>query len=287
VCSSDLEVGFRGELPAFFEFLRSDKRFFHANADALFRAYVVAAKQIEPELPRLFGKLYRTPFGLRAIPPLSAPGTTTAYYAGPSDDGRRPGYYYVNLYRPEVRPIWEIEVLTAHESVPGHHLQIALAQEQAGLPRFRRFADNTAFIECWALYAERLGYELGLYRDPYSRFGQLAYDMWRAVRLVVDTGLHTQGWTRQQAIDYFKANAPKTETDIVNEIDRYIADPGQALAYKIGQRQILALRAEAEQALGGRFDIRAFHDALLAQGALPLDVLTQEMRGWIASARKP
>ncbi|HSW06784.1 lytic murein transglycosylase B [Aquabacterium sp.] len=276
------QVGFKGSLAEFFRFLRSDPRFYHPTSDALFRAYVVAAKQIEPELPRLFGKLYRTPFGLRAIPDISAPGTTAAYYSGPSDDGRRAGYFYVNLYRPEMRPIWEIEVLSAHESVPGHHLQIALAQEQAELPKFRRFADQTAFVEGWALYAERLGYELGLYRDPYSRFGQLTYEMWRAVRLVVDTGLHSRGWTRQQAIDYFSANAPKTETDIVNEIDRYIADPGQALAYKIGQRKILALRAQAESTLGERFDVRAFHDAVLANGALPLDMLERDIGAWIA-----
>lgn len=277
------QVGFKGDLPAFFNFLRSEPRFYHPNGAALLRAYANAAKQIEPELPRLFGKLPRTPFGVRPIPEISAPGTTAAYYTGPSDDGLRAGYFYVNLYKPEARPIWEIEVLTAHESVPGHHLQIALAQEQGELPKFRRFADQTAFVEGWALYSERLGYELGLYKDPYSRFGQLTYDMWRAVRLVVDTGLHTRGWSRQQAIDYFKANAPKTDTDIVNEIDRYIADPGQALAYKIGQRKILALRAQAEKALGDRFDLRAFHDAVLAGGALPLEVLEREITAWIAA----
>ncbi|WP_395701495.1 lytic murein transglycosylase B [Aquabacterium sp.] len=276
------QVGFQGTHAQFFEFLRNDKRFYEPSPDALFRRYVLAAKQIEPELPRLFGRLYRTPFGVRPIPALSAPGATTAYYAGPSDDGLRAGYYYVNLYRPEARPTWEVEVLTAHESVPGHHLQIALAQEQGALPKFRRFSDYTAFVEGWALYSERLGYELGLYQDPYARFGQLTYDMWRAVRLVVDTGLHALGWTRQQAIDYFKANAPKTELDITNEIDRYIADPGQALAYKIGQRKILALRAQAEAALGPRFDIRAFHDALLANGAVPLDLLERDINAWIA-----
>ena len=275
------EVGFSGTRQEFFAKLRSDPQFYFTNPDDLFRAYVVTAKLIEPELPKLFNKLYRTPFGVRAIPMTSAPNTTTAYYSGPSIDGKRAGYYYVNLYRPEVRPKYEIEVLTVHEAAPGHHLQIALAQEQGELPTFRRFAQYTAFIEGWGLYSERLGFELGLYKDPYSHFGQLTYDMWRAVRLVVDTGIHTKHWTREQAIDYFKDNAPKTETDIINEVDRYIGWPGQALAYKIGQRKILALRAEAEKTLGKKFDIRAFHAAVLENGALPLDVLEQKIHQWV------
>ena len=279
------EVGFSGSLPEFFVKLRSDPQFYYSTPDELFRAYVVTAKQIEPELPKLFGRLYRTPFGVRPIPATSAPNTTTAYYNAPSADGRRAGYYYVNLYRPEVRPKYEIEVLTVHESVPGHHLQIALAQEQGELPKFRRNAGYTAYVEGWGLYSERLGYELGLYRDPYSRFGQLTYDMWRAVRLVVDTGIHAQHWSRQQAIDYFKDNAAKTEADIINEIDRYIGWPAQALAYKIGQLRILKLRAEAEAALGERFDIRAFHDAVLASGAVPLDVLEGNVHAWTAQQK--
>lgn len=195
-------------------------------------------------------------------------------------DGRRAGYYYVNLYRPEVRPKYEIEVLTVHELMPGHHLQIALAQEQGDLPAFRRFGNFTAFIEDWGLYSERLSYDVGLYKDPYSRFGQLTYDMWRAVRLVVDTCIHAKRWSRQHAIDYFEDNAAKADADIINEIDRYIGWPGQALAYKIGQLKILALRAEAEKALGNRFDIRSFHDAMLASGAVPLDVLKAQMQAW-------
>ena len=281
------EVGFEGTLSEFFEFLRTDPQFYYSDPDELFRAYVYTAKMIDPELPKLFGRLYRTPFGLRAIPATSAPNTTTAYYSGPSVDGSRPGYYYVNLYRPEVRPKYEIEVLTVHEAAPGHHLQIALAQEQAALPKFRRFGGFTAYVEGWGLYSERLGYDLGLYRDPYSRFGQLTYDQWRSVRLVVDTGIHHMGWTRQQAIDYFMANAAKTEADIVNEIDRYIAWPGQALAYKIGQLKILELRDRAQAELGEAFDIRAFHDAILATGAVPLDLLERTVDDWIASRRRP
>jgi uncharacterized protein (DUF885 family) len=277
------ELGFKGSRQAFFDKLRTDPQFYYATPEELFRAYVFSAKMIEPELPRLFGKLYRIPFGVRAIPAAGAPNTTAAYYYPPSDDGTRAGYYYVNLYRPEMRPKYEVEVLTAHESVPGHHLQFALAHEIGELPSFRRNAAYTAFVEGWALYSERLGYELGLYKDPYSRFGQLTYDMWRALRLVIDTGLHHKRWTRQQAIDYFKDNAAKTETDIVNEIDRYIGWPGQALAYKIGQLKILELRALAERELGTRFDIRSFHDTVLGSGAVPLDVLEANVRRWVAA----
>jgi uncharacterized protein (DUF885 family) len=281
------EVGFKGSLTEFFEFLRTDPRFYYKTGEELFRGYAFITKQIDPELPRLFGKLYRAPFGLRPIPENSAPYTTTAYYSGPSMDGSRAGYYYVNLYRPEVRPKYEMEVLTVHEASPGHHLQIALAQEQADLPKFRRFGGHTAYVEGWALYSERLGYDLGLYKDPYSRFGQLTYDQWRAVRLVVDTGMHHMKWTRQQAIDYFLANAAKTEADIVNEIDRYIGWPGQALAYKMGQLKILELRERAEKTLGKDFDIRAFHDTVLASGAVPLEILERSMTAWIEERKKP
>jgi uncharacterized protein (DUF885 family) len=279
------QVGFQGSFQEFLTYLRTDPKFYYRTSEELMEAYLATSKRLDPELPKLFGKLPRMPYGLRAIPMTSAPDTTTAYYQGPALDGTRAGYYYVNLYRPEVRPKYEMEVLSVHEAVPGHHLQIALAMENASLPKFRRNADFTGYIEGWALYSERLGEQMGLYTDPYSKFGQLTYDMWRAVRLVVDTGMHDMQWSREQAIAFFKENAAKTEADIVNEIDRYIAWPGQALAYKIGQARILELRAKAQAELGDRFDIRAFHDAVLGTGAVPLSVLTEAIDAWIAAEK--
>ena len=275
-------VGFEGDIAAFNEFLRTDPQFYYETPEALLEGYQAVSKRLDPGLVNLFGKLPRAPYGVRPIPDEEAPDTTTAYYMRPAIDGSRPGWYYVNLYQPEVRPKFEMEVLSVHESVPGHHLQISLAQELTGLPEFRRNGGFTAFIEGWGLYSERLGYDMGLYEDPYSRYGQLVYDMWRAVRLVVDTGIHYFGWSRQKAIDYFIANAAKSEADIINEIDRYIGWPGQALAYKIGQMKMLELRGEAETALGEDFDIRAFHDQLLGAGALPLDILERRMDTWLA-----
>ncbi len=275
------EVGFDGDFDAFLTSLRTDPQFYYDDPDDLYTAYLATSKRIDPELVRLFGKLPRMPYGVKPIPDAIAPDTTTAYYSAPASDGTRAGTYWVNLYKPEARPIYEIEVLSVHEAMPGHHLQIALQQELGEMPNFRRFTFITAFVEGWGLYSESLGYELGLYKDPYSRFGQLTYDMWRAVRLVVDTGLHHKGWTREQAIDFFRRNAAKTEHDIVNEIDRYIGNPGQALAYKVGQLKIQELRDTAEQTLGKRFDIRAFHDELLGAGALPLDLLEVRMDRWL------
>jgi uncharacterized protein (DUF885 family) len=278
-------TGFTGSFDEFLTYLRTDPKFRYTDPHELLVAYQAMAKRVDPLLPRYFGKLPRMPYGVRPIPDQVAPDTTTAYYQAPALDGSRAGYYYVNLYRPEARPKYEIPVLTIHEAVPGHHLQIALAQELGELPTFRRDFEATAYVEGWGLYSESLGQEMGFYDDPYDKFGQLTYEMWRAVRLVVDTGLHHGHWTRQQAIDYFKANAAKTELDIVNEIDRYIGNPGQALAYKIGELKIRQLRGEAAGALGDRFDLRAFHDVVLGSGALPLDVLEGNVRRWIAATK--
>ncbi|MDN4501500.1 DUF885 domain-containing protein [Alteromonadaceae bacterium BrNp21-10] len=275
------EVGFKGSFDEFVQFLRTDPQFYYDTPEALMEGYLAVSKRLDPELVHLFGKLPRVPYGLKAIPDSIAPDTTTAYYSSPSADGTRAGYYFVNLYQPHTRPKYEMEVLSVHEAVPGHHLQIALQMELGELPMFRRFQDFTVFTEGWGLYSERLGYDMGLYKDPYSRFGQLTYDMWRSVRLVVDTGIHYMGWTRQQAIDYFKANAAKTEEDIINEIDRYISMPGQALAYKIGQLKILELRQQAETELADKFDIRAFHDVVLGAGSVPLYVLQANVEQWI------
>jgi prolyl oligopeptidase len=280
------ELEFTGSFQDFLHFLRTDPQFYFETAEELFDAYLAICKRIDPQLIRLFGKLPRMPYGLRPIPDNIAPDTTTAYYSRPAGDGSRAGYYYVNLYKPEVRPKYEMEVLSVHEAVPGHHLQIALQMEMGDMPEFRRYSGFTAFTEGWGLYSESLGGDLGLYKDPYSMFGALTYEMWRAVRLVVDTGMHYKGWTRQQAIDFFMDNAAKTELDIINEIDRYIGWPGQALAYKIGQLKILELRAKAEQTLRNDFDIRDFHDALLGGGALPLEVLETRMNRWLADQQR-
>jgi len=276
-------TAFTGGFDAFVTMLRTDPKFFYKDSASLVRGYRDVVKRIDPELPKLFGRLPRLTYGVSTIPAYSAPSQTTAYYQPGSVASGRAGQFMVNTYKLDARPIWEMEVLSAHESVPGHHLQIALAEELEGIPNFRRYGGYTAFVEGWGLYSESLGPELGLYKDPYSKFGQLTYEMWRAIRLVIDTGIHSLGWTRQQAIDYFKANSAKTEQDIVQEVDRYIVMPAQALAYKSGELEIKALRRYAEQKLGPRFDIRSFHDQVLGQGALPLDVLDTRIRAWVDS----
>jgi uncharacterized protein (DUF885 family) len=278
-------TGFKGSFHEFTEFLRNDPRFYFDQADDLVNAYRIIAKRIDPELAHMFGKLPRLTYGVTPIPDFKAPSQTTAYYQSGAPSVGRPGYYFVNTYNLHARPKWEMEALSLHESVPGHHLQISLAQELDSVPEFRRHVGYSAFVEGWALYCESLGEELGLYKDPYSKFGQLSYEMWRAVRLVVDTGMHSQGWTRDQAIQFFKDNTGKTDQDITVEVDRYIVWPAQALAYKLGQLKIRELRTQAEKRKGPGFDVRAFHDAVLENGAVPLNVLAAHMDQWMDAAR--
>ena len=277
-------TNFKGSFHEFTEFLRNDPRFYFEKPDDLVNGYRIIAKKIDPELAHLFGKLPRLPYGVTPIPDFKAPSQTTAYYQPGAPSVGRPGYYFVNTYNLHARPKWEMEALSLHESVPGHHLQISLAQEMENEPEFRKHVGYSAFVEGWALYCESLGEELGMYKDPYSKFGQLSYEMWRAVRLVVDTGMHAQGWTRDQAIQFFKDNTGKTDQDITVEVDRYIVWPGQALAYKLGQLKIRELRTQAEKRQGAKFNVRAFHDAVLENGALPLNVLSAHMENWMAAA---
>lgn len=279
------EAGFRGTHEEFLAFLRSDPRFYVDSPEELMRRTALVLKRMDGELPKLFGRLPRMSYGIKPIPDFIAPRTTTAYYSRPAGDGTRSGTYWVNLYDLKSRPLYEVEALSLHEAVPGHHLQIALQQEIEGIPDFRRFAGFTAFTEGWGLYAERLGLETGFYTDPYSNFGRLTYEMWRACRLVVDTGIHAKGWTRQQAIDFMAENTALTLLNIANEVDRYIAWPGQAVAYKTGELKIRELRQLAESELGPRFDVRQFHDVVLGSGAVPLTVLEENVRAYIATAQ--
>jgi uncharacterized protein (DUF885 family) len=274
-------AGFKGSFHDFTEFLRTDPRFYYSKPDDLVNAYRVVVKKIDPELAHLFGKLPRLTYGVCVVPEFKAPSETTAYYQPGAPSAGRPGCYFVNTYNLPARPKWEMEALSLHESVPGHHLQISLAQELESVPEFRKQVGYSAFVEGWALYGESLGEELGLYTEPYSKFGQLSYEMWRAVRLVVDTGMHSMGWTRQQAIDFFLENTGKTDQDITVEVDRYIVWPGQALAYKLGQLKIRELRSETEKQLGAKFDVRKFHDAVLENGAVPLNILEAHMKKWL------
>ena len=276
------ETGFHGSFADFLAFLRTDPRFYYTDAPSLVSGYRDLAKRIDGELPRLFGKLPRNSYGVKVIPEPAQPAQTTAYYQPGAPDGSRAGFMMVNTYKLETRPKYEMEALTLHEAVPGHHLQISLGQELTDLPDFRRNAYYNAFGEGWGLYAESLGKDLGLYEDSYSRFGQLTYEMWRACRLVVDTGMHAMHWDRQRAVDYMAANTAKTLNDINVEVDRYISWPGQALSYKIGELKITELRARSEKALGPKFDVRRFHDVVLGEGSLPLGILEKNVDRWIA-----
>ncbi len=280
------QSGFQGSLKEFIHFLRTDKRFFVDTPEALMKEVALIMKRMEGELPHLFKTLPRTPFGLRQIPEYLAPNSTSAYYFPASGDGKTAGFYYVNTYDLKSRPLYEYEALSFHEAVPGHHLQLALQFEMNAVPDFRRFSDFTAFIEGWALYAERLGLEIGFYQDIYSNFGRLTFEIWRACRLVVDTGLHAFGWSRQQAIDFMAENSSLSLLNIANEVDRYIAWPGQALAYKIGELKIRQLRQYAETALGERFNVREFHDQILCNGSIPLDLLEEQIHDWVEGVQK-
>ncbi|HEY0284882.1 MAG TPA: DUF885 domain-containing protein [Vicinamibacterales bacterium] len=280
------QVGFTGTLEQFFTHLRTDPKFFYKTGDELLDGYRAVAKRIDPELIKISRKLPRTPYGVIKIPDAVAPMSPTAFANGGAPDGSRPAYFFANLYKPETRPKWEMMALTLHEAMPGHCLQISVAQELGDLPQFRRHAFFTAYVEGWGLYAESLGEDMGLYKDdPYSKFGQLTYEMWRAVRLVVDTGIHAMEWERERAIKYFMENAAKTENDVTTEIDRYISVPGQALAYKIGELKIKELRRRSEQALGETFDLREFNDVVLQSGALPLDILENRVNEWLGEKR--
>ena len=272
-------------MPAFIAFLRTDPQFYAHSRDELLQRYQIVAKRIDPELPRLFGRLPRLTYGVKPIPAATEEGQTTGYYEGGSPERGVSGTLAVNLLHLDQRPLYEVPTLSLHEGVPGHHLQIALSQELGDAPKFRRHLDYTAFVEGWGLYAEQLGEELGVISTPYEKFGQLSYEMWRACRLVADTGIHWRRWSREQARSCFIENTALSVHNIDTEVDRYISWPGQALAYKIGELKIMSLRRRAEAELGDRFDERRFHDAVLLGGALPLDVLETRIIGWIKAEK--
>lgn len=274
-------VGFDGDFTAFVAHLRSSPEFYARTPEELQQATALICKRMDGELPKLFTHLPRTPYGLRPIPDYIAPKTTSAYYQPPAGDGTRAGFYCINTYNLPSRPLYMLEALSLHESVPGHHLQIALQQELEDLPEFRKFGGFTVFIEGWALYAERLGLETGFYQDPYSDFGRLSMEIWRACRLVVDPGMHYLGWSRADAMEYMSENSALSEHNIRAEIDRYIGWPGQAVAYKMGELRIRELRAMAEEQLDEAFDVRQFHEVVLGSGAVPLDVLEENVKDWI------
>lgn len=276
------QTGFEGSFEEFTNFLRTDPQFYPETAEELLKEAAYIAKKADGELPKFFKKLPRQPYGVAPVPAEIAPKYTTGRYAGSNRDDRA-GFYWVNTYALDRRPLYQMEALTLHEAAPGHHLQGALAREMSDLPDYRRYTYISAFGEGWGLYAEWLGKEMGFYQDPYSDFGRLSYEMWRAARLVVDTGMHAMGWSRQQAMDFMASNTALSLHNVKTEIDRYITWPGQALSYKLGEMLIRQLRTEAEQALGADFNLREFHEVILRNGSIPLDVLQQETRNWIDS----
>jgi uncharacterized protein (DUF885 family) len=275
------EVGFEGTMPEFFEHLRTDPQYYYETEEEILQAYDDLRDSIDPKLDKAFNVKAKAPYVIQAVEPFRAQSMAAAQYFPGTPDGSRPGIFYVNTYDLPARPKWVMEALSLHEANPGHHFQISISQEMEDLPAFRRFGGYTAFVEGWGLYAESVGEELGLYTDPLQYFGSLHFDIWRANRLVVDTGMHALGWTREDAIEWMVSNSPITDTDVVAEVERYIAIPSQALAYKIGQLKIRELRNKAEAALGDRFDVRAFHDLVLTAGSLPLFVLEAEVDRWI------
>jgi uncharacterized protein (DUF885 family) len=279
------QVKFKGSLQDFFRFMRTDPRFTFKSEEALLAHYRGIEAQVMAGVPALFSLTPKAPFEIRPVEPYRAQSAAGGEYQGPSEDGKRPGIFYVNTFDLPSRRTWDAEDLFLHEAIPGHHFQIALQQELTGLPKFRRFGGETAFAEGWALYTESLGKELGMYSDPYDYFGYLQNELWRAIRLVVDTGLHSKGWTREQVIKYMLDNSAASETDATAEAERYMAIPGQALAYKIGELKIKQLRARAETELGPKFDIREFHAEVLKDGSVPLDVLEAKVDRWIAAKK--
>jgi len=279
------QVGFNGDFAAFLQFLRTDPRFYAKTPEELLQRASWIAKRMDGKLPSLFKTLPRLPYTVEPVPADIAPKYTSGRYIGAPQGSTQPGIYWVNTYMLNSRPLYNLESLTLHEAVPGHHLQIALSRELGDLPNFRRFSYISAFGEGWGLYCEWLGLEAGFYTDPYSNFGRLTYEMWRACRLVVDTGIHSMGWTRQQAIDYMATRTALPLHEVETEVDRYISWPGQALAYKLGELKIKDLRKRAEAALGTRFDVREFHDVVLGSGAVPLSVLEANVNGWMAKQR--
>lgn len=280
------EVGFKGSLQDFFAFMKSDPRFGFKSEDALLSYYRSLEDRINKRIPEQFSLLPKAPFEIRPVEPFRAKSAAGGEYMSPSEDGTRPGIFYVNTYDLPTRKTWDAEDLYLHEAIPGHHFQLALQQELTGLPKFRRFGGETAFIEGWGLYAESLGKSLGVYETPYDYFGYLQNELWRAIRLVTDTGLHSKGWTRDQVIKYMLDNSAESETQSTAEAERYIAWPGQALAYKIGELKIRSLRTKAEKALGAKFDVREFHAEVLRDGAVPLQILEGKIDRWIAEKQK-